>query len=239
MAKRTDTQSTGIGARYKAVAERAAAACERCGRAPSEVRIVAVSKTVGLDEIDEAVHSGIHDFGENRARPFVTKVETFPGERWHFIGKLQTNKVRDVVGYAMLIHSVDSEHLLEAISKRADKRGNDQHVLIEVNVSGEESKSGFAPEEVAGALEFASKLPHVKVDGLMTMAPKGEPEVARQTFAGLRTLRDELAEKYSGPNIDLKELSMGMSEDFEIAIEEGATIVRVGRTIFDPEFRMA
>lgn len=234
MAKHEDAGS-GIAHRYQNVEKRVAAACQRAGRDVSDVRIVAVSKTVGLDEVEEAIGAGIHDFGENRARPFSQKVETFPGERWHFIGKLQTNKVRDVVGRAMLIHSVDSVHLLEAISRYADKRGNDQRLLIEVNVSGEESKSGFAPAEVAEALDAASKLPHVKVLGLMTMAPQGDLEVARQTFAGLRELRDELAPKYSG-NVELKELSMGMSEDFEVGIEEGATIIRVGRTIFDPFF---
>lgn len=237
MAKREDAAKSSIATRYQNVVERVAKACARVGRKPSEVRIVAVSKTVGLDEVEEAIGAGIHDFGENRARPFMQKVETFPGERWHFIGKLQTNKVRDVVGHAILIHSVDSVHLLEAISKRADKRGNDQHLLIEVNVSGEESKSGFAPDGVQEALDAACKLPHVKVDGLMTMAPQGDLQAARETFAGLARLRAELAPKYAeASNVQLTQLSMGMSEDFEIGIEEGATIIRVGRTIFDPQF---
>lgn len=235
MAKREGSGESGIGARYRAVAQRVAAACERCGRDPREVRIVAVSKTVGLDEIDEAVSCGIHDFGENRARPFGGKVDTFPGERWHFIGKLQTNKLRDVVGRALLIHSVDSLHLIEQLGQRVEKRGTNQHILIEVNVSGEESKAGFAPDEVREALDLARTFPHVRVDGLMTMAPQGDQIVARQTFAGLRRLRDELAPDYS-ENVNLTELSMGMSEDFEVAIEEGATIIRVGRMIFDPEF---
>ncbi len=233
--KREGTRASNIASRYQAIERQVFEACARVGRDPKAVRIVAVSKTVGFDEIDEAVAAGIHDFGENRARPFGQRIETFPGERWHYIGKLQTNKLREVVGAAVLIHSVDSLHLLESIQARSGIRDGHQRVLLEVNVSGEETKSGLTPSEVPEVLEASRGMRNVEVQGFMTMAPRGTADVARETFRSLRELRDSLASHIDG-KMTLDELSMGMSEDFQIAVEEGATIVRVGRGIFDPSF---
>lgn len=233
--KREGSQASSIAARYRAIERQVSEACARVGRDPKEVRIVAVSKTVGLDEVDEAIAAGIHDFGENRARPFGQRMETFPGERWHYIGKLQTNKLREVVGSSVLIHSVDSLHLLESIQVRSAVRKAHQKVLLEVNVSGEESKSGFAPDDVLQVLEAALEMPNVEVQGFMTMAPQGAADTSRETFSSLRELRDSLISRVEG-KLPLKELSMGMSEDFIVAVEEGSTIVRVGRSIFDPSF---
>ena len=193
--------------------------------------IVAVTKTVGIDEVRRALAAGISDFGENRVQEFLGKYGLFPDAKWHFIGSLQTNKVKDVVGRACLIHSVDSLKLLEEIERRSRQAGVVQPVLLQVNVSGEESKHGFEPRDVKDALVDASDMANVEVRGLMTMAPLGGPERARGVFRGLRELRDSLrAMPLNG--VELAELSMGMSGDFRIAVEEGATIVRVGRAIF-------
>lgn len=205
-------------------------------RDPHEVKMVAVSKTVGNAEVESAVQAGIHDFGENRTKLFLEKQQAFTGERWHFIGHIQTNKLKDVVGRAALIHSVASKRALAAIDKLAEQRETKQAVLIEVNVSGEESKDGVAPAELPQILEAASALSYVEVNGLMTMAPIRESELdttARSIFAGLRELRDNLVADFAGAsNIGLNELSMGMSDDFEDAIQEGATIVRIGRRLW-------
>jgi PLP dependent protein len=195
------------------------------------VLIVAVTKTHGIEVIRAALEAGICDFGENRVQEFLGKYGLFPTADWHFIGSLQTNKVKDIVGKACLIHSVDSSRLLEEIDKRARAAGVVQPVLLEVNVSGEESKHGFAPADVREALVEASGMAGVAVRGLMTMAPFGRPEDARWVFRELRELRDSLREMPLN-SVELSELSMGMSNDFRVAVEEGATIVRVGTAIF-------
>lgn len=192
---------------------------------------MAVTKTVGIAEVREALAAGILDFGENRVQEFLGKYGLFPDARWHFIGSLQTNKVKDVVGRAHLIHSVDSLKLLEEIDRRSCQAGVVQPVLLQVNVSGEESKHGFAPLDVREVLVDASHLSNTMVRGLMTMAPLGRPEQARTVFRGLHELQESLrAMPLNG--VELVELSMGMSGDFRVAVEEGATIVRVGRAIF-------
>lgn len=220
-----------IAARYEAVRREVADAADCAGRSPDDVTVVAVTKTVGIVEIQAAIAAGITDFGENRAQEFLGKFGLFPLARWHFIGTLQTNKVKDVVGKAWLIHSVDSGHLLRAIDRRAAEVGAIQPVLLQVNVSGEGSKHGFAPDDVADALAIASKMDNVEVRGLMTMAPFGRPEDARPVFRELKHLSDSLsALRLNG--VELVELSMGMTNDFRVAVEEGATIVRVGRAIF-------
>ena len=198
-----------------------------------DVLLIAVSKTVGLDEVAEAIAAGVHDFGENRTAEFKRKQEAFPGENWHFIGRIQTNKLKDVVGRACLIHSVASIHALDAIEKLAARLGIEQAVLLEVNVSGEESKDGFVPDALGEALTHASALPHVRVRGLMTMAPLGDSETARRVFENLRQIRDKHAEACKVcDNITLSELSMGMTNDYREAVREGATMIRLGRSIF-------
>lgn len=212
--------------------------CADCGRRPEDVKIIAVSKTVGLPVIGEAVECGMTDFGENRERPFNEKFDAYPDARWHFIGSLQSNKAKQVVGKAFLIHSLDRESPLEAIERSAAKIDRLQDVLVEVSVSGEESKGGIAPEALPAFLERIASCDHVSCKGLMTMAPRGDMDVARKTFEGLRNLA-EMMSKYCDERdkISMSELSMGMSEDYPVAIAEGATMVRIGRRIFDDEFR--
>jgi len=220
-----------VAARYEAVRRQVADAADIAGRDPSDVRIVAVTKTVGLDEIAQAVEAGVCDFGENRVQEFLGKYGLFPTVDWHFIGTLQTNKVKDVVRRACLIHSVDSLRLLDEIDRRAGQAGVVQRVLLQVNVSGEASKHGFEPGELRDALVEASRLDHVEVRGLMTMAPFGRPEDSRWVFRELKELRDSLREMPLN-GVELDELSMGMTNDFKVAVEEGSTIVRIGRALF-------
>lgn len=221
-----------VAVRYEAVRRRVADSADLASRDVREITVVAVTKTVGLDAVGAALNAGILDFGENRVQEFLGKYGLFPQARWHFIGTLQTNKVKDVVGRAHLIHSVDSMRLLREIDHRAGISGIVQPVLIQVNVSGEESKHGFTPLEVHDALVEVAGLPNVSVRGLMTMAPFGDLERARDVFRTLRELRDSLRElRLDGVSLD--ELSMGMTNDYSVAIEEGATIVRIGRALFD------
>ena len=220
-----------VAARYEAVRRRVADAADACGRDPGEIAVIAVTKTVGVPEIREAVAAGMNDFGENRVQEFLGKYGLFPDVRWHFVGTLQTNKVKDVVGRAHLIHSVDSPKLLHTIDQKAAEAGVVQGVLLQVNVSGEGAKHGFAPADVREALIEASRIDSVEVRGLMTMAPLARPEQVRWVFRELRELRDSLhAMPLNG--VELVELSMGMSGDFRVAVEEGATMVRIGRAIF-------
>jgi len=222
---------TAIASRYEAVRRQVADAADCVGRDPRDILIVAVTKNHGVEEIRQALQLGISDFGENRVQEFLGKYGLFPTADWHFIGTLQTNKAKDVVGRASLIHSIDSVRLLSEVAKRSDAANLLQPVLLEVNVSGEESKHGFLPADVRDALVEASTLHGVVVKGLMTMAPFGRPEDARWVFRELRELRDSLREMPLN-GVELDELSMGMSNDFRVAVEEGATIVRVGTAIF-------
>lgn len=222
---------SSIATRYAAVRRQIADAADCSGRDADDVSIVAVTKTVGVSEIGAAIAAGMRDFGENRAQEFTGKQALFPHFRWHFIGTLQSNKVKDVVGKAALIHSVDSGRLLQHVARRADELEIVQPVLIQVNVSGEASKHGVEPDEVRDLLVEASALPGVEVSGLMTMAPFGRPEDARWVFHTLRELATSLsALRLNG--VELDELSMGMTNDFRVAVEEGATLVRIGRAIF-------
>jgi len=220
-----------VASRYEAVRRQVADAADVVGRSLDEITIVGVTKTVGVEDIRAALTAGIVDFGENRVQEFLGKYGLFPDANWHFIGTLQTNKAKDVVGRACLIHSVDSLHLLDEIGKRAHAADITQSVLLQVNVSGEDSKHGFECADVREALVEASHLPNVAVRGLMTMAPFGRPEDARWVFRELRELRDSLREMPLN-GVELNELSMGMSNDFRVAVEEGSTIVRVGGAIF-------
>ncbi|TCP52139.1 hypothetical protein EV586_1159 [Tumebacillus sp. BK434] len=217
--------------------ERIAQACARAGRDPEDVKIVGVTKYVGVEETRSLIEAGLHDLGENRISVAAPKLEAIPavtGVRWHFIGHLQTNKVKDVLGHFAMIHSLDRLSLAKEISKRAVAAGLVVPCLVQVNVSGEESKGGLAPQEVAGFLQAAKELPGLAIRGLMTMAPVAEdPEAVRPVFRGLRELRDALL----GQGLlaaDAQELSMGMSGDFETAVEEGATLVRIGSVLVKP-----
>jgi pyridoxal phosphate enzyme (YggS family) len=222
---------TPVASRYEAVRRQVHDAADVSGRGPDDVTIVVVTKTVGIPEIRMAIDAGARDFGENRVQEFLGKYGLFPHVNWHFIGSLQTNKVKDVVGRACLIHSVDSLHLLREIDKRAEQAGVVQPVLLQVNVSGEGTKHGFACADVREALVEASSMPHVEIRGLMTMAPFGRAEDARWVFRELCELRDSL-QGMPLNGVELTELSMGMSNDFRVAVEEGATVVRVGGAIF-------
>jgi PLP dependent protein len=213
------------------IRRRIAEACGRCGRKTEEITLVAVTKTFGVDVIKEALSLGMRDFGENYVNEFCQKYAEFSGEdiRWHFIGHLQRNKVKEIIGKTTLIHSVDSVRLAEEISKRAEVIGRNVDVLIEVNTSGEESKFGVQPEETASLATALVKIPNISVSGLMTIGPfLPDPELSRPAFRLLRELRDAIQKD----GIAIPHLSMGMTNDFEIAIEEGATIIRVGTALF-------
>ncbi|PFG75108.1 YggS family pyridoxal phosphate-dependent enzyme [Tepidiforma thermophila] len=219
-----------IAERVAAVRERIAGACARAGRNPASVRLVAVSKTFGPETVAEALAAGIHEFGENRVQEALAKVPAvaelaaqrgLPVPTWHLVGHLQTNKARAAAGAFAILHGIDSTRLLQVLDRAA---AAPVRVLLEVNVAGEPSKFGFAPEDVAGAVALAQTLPHIEVAGLMTVAPRADdPEDVRPVFRRLAKLARGLG---------LPELSMGMTEDFEVAIEEGATMVRIGRAIF-------
>jgi pyridoxal phosphate enzyme (YggS family) len=221
----------GVAERLHIIQERLAAAARRAGREPSEVGLVAVSKTQPPERIQEAFDSGQRAFGENRVQELLAKAPLLPPSiRWHLIGHLQKNKIRRVLPLAEVIHGVDTLELAEAIDRVAAEEGLFPRVLLEVNVSGEGSKFGFQPDLLRAQLDTLLALPRVRVEGLMTIAPFAEnPEEARPVFSALRRLRDELAAR-SG--LSLPVLSMGMSGDFEVAIAEGATLVRVGTSIF-------
>lgn len=227
----------GLKERWEGACNEVAEVCEKCGRKPEDVEIIAVSKTVGADVVGEGIELGMTDFGENREKPFNEKLALYPQANWHFIGTLQSNKAKQVVGKACLIHSLDRPSLLHAIQKEAAKLGVVQDVLVEVSISGEESKGGIAPADLPAFLEELSSCANIRCRGLMTMAPRGDVETARESFAGLRILAAKMAEEFGGrDNISMNELSMGMSEDWPVAIEEGATMVRIGRKIFSEYF---
>jgi pyridoxal phosphate enzyme (YggS family) len=213
------------------IRHRIATAATRCGRDASQIRLVAVSKTYGSEIIRLAWDAGQHVFGENRVQDALPKIPELPSEaEWHFIGHMQTNKIRKALPHFALFHGIDNLDLARQMSRIAGELHLTANILLEVNVSGEESKFGFSPDALRYSLNELLSLPHIQIQGLMTMAPYSDnPESARPCFTGLRNLRDEL-QKISGAQ--LPELSMGMSGDFEIAIEEGATIVRVGSSIF-------
>lgn len=208
-------------------------ACKRAGRAREEVTLISVSKTKPPEMIQEAYQLGKREFGENKAQELKEKHALLPGDiKWHFIGHLQTNKVKYVVGRAYLIHSVDSLRLAEAIEQESAKRDVVSQILLEVNVAGEESKFGLKPEETLALAQQIARLPHVQIQGLMTIAPYvDDPEENREVFRRLRELSVDIRSK-NIDNVSMGVLSMGMTGDYQVAIEEGATYVRVGTGIF-------
>jgi PLP dependent protein len=217
--------------RLARVEARIVAACARAGRARDEVNLLAVSKGHGPDRIREAAEAGVTHFGESKVQEARAKIPEAPGHvHWHMVGHLQTNKVKFAVQLFEAIHSVDSLKLLNAINQGAEAAGITMRVFLEVNVSGEAAKFGLAPDRVPEVLEASAQLMNVDLVGVMTMPPFTEdPEKARPHFRRLRALRDEWR---AATGVPLDELSMGMSHDFEVAIEEGATWIRVGTDLF-------
>ncbi len=208
-------------------------ACRVSGRSPEEVSLIAVSKTKPVPMLQEAYDAGCRDFGENKVQEIMDKIDKLPSDiRWHMIGHLQTNKVKYIVGKVFLIHSVDSLHLAEAISKEAVKQNAMVNILIEVNVAKEDTKYGAMAEDTVSLVEKIALLPGICVKGLMTIAPYVEnPQENRQYFVKLRQLAVDIKSK-NIDNVHMDILSMGMTGDYMVAIEEGATYVRVGTGIF-------
>ena len=209
------------------------AACRKAGRSRDEVTLIAVSKTKPVEMLSTIYNQGIRDFGENKVQEMCDKMEQLPSDiRWHMIGHLQTNKVKYIVGHTTLIHSVDSLHLAKEIEKQAEKKDVTVDILVEVNIAEEESKFGIHKEETYELVRQIAALPHVHICGLMTIAPYVEnPEDNRMYFRGIRQLSVDIAEQ-NIDNVDMDVLSMGMTGDYMVAIEEGATMVRVGTGIF-------
>jgi pyridoxal phosphate enzyme (YggS family) len=209
-------------------------ACGRCGRKREDVLLVAVSKTFGVQAVREAFESGQQDFGENYVQELQTKCGTLvdSGIRWHFIGHLQSNKVKFIVPHVCLIHSVDSDHLALEIQKQAEKRNQIVDVLVEVHTTDEATKYGIPPPQVVALVKRISGLHNVRLQGLMTMGPfSDDPNDSRPSFRQIVNLKKEI-EQEGIERVTLRHLSMGMTHDFEVAIEEGATIVRIGTAIF-------
>lgn len=217
----------------KAVEEEIEKACERAGRKREEITLIAVSKTKPISMLQEIYDEGIRDFGENKVQELSMKYEELPKDiRWHMIGHLQRNKVKQVVDKACLIHSVDSYRLAEEINIQAKKKGIVAPILVEVNIAEEESKFGIHKEDAIQLVEEIAELENIRIEGLMTIAPFVEdPEENRQYFRNIRQLSVDIAEK-NIDNVSMNVLSMGMTGDYTVAIEEGATMVRVGTGIF-------
>lgn len=218
---------------FKEVEARIQAACERAGRKREEVTLIAVSKTKPVQMLQEAYDLGNRIFGENKVQEIVDKYDALPADiSWHMIGHLQRNKVKYIIDKVTLIHSVDSLRLAETIEKEAAKKGVTADILIEVNVAKEDTKYGVMPEDAARLVSQISVMPHIRIKGLMTIAPfVTNPEENRIYFQRLRNLAVDIGENKSD-NVTMSVLSMGMTNDYEIAIEEGATIIRVGTGLF-------
>jgi len=225
-----------ISANLKEVKKEIAETCLKVKRAPSEVRLLAVSKTLPIEAIKSAYAYGQRLFGENRVQELNRKQPVLPAEiEWHFIGTLQRNKVKNLVGRVSLIHSVDSFTLAQEISRQAVNNNLTINILLQVNIAAEVSKHGFTIQAVKEEITDISKLPGIRIKGLMTMAPlTGDPEEVRPIFRQLKALALEL-KALEIPEVEMSELSMGMSEDFKVAIEEGATLVRIGSRIWEEE----
>lgn len=219
--------------RYVQLLEKVAALSKEAGRDPQEIAVIAVSKMHPLEAIIAVYESGCRQFGESRIQEALPKMESAPKDiHWHLIGSLQKNKVNRAVGKFALIHSVDSVELAQKISQSSQAMGLTSAILLEVNTSGELSKHGLSPEAWTAAFDTVQRLPNLEVQGLMTMAPLTEDEaVIRKTFSSLRQLKDELT-PYAANKSAFKHLSMGMSHDYPIAIQEGATLLRIGTEIF-------
>lgn len=220
-----------VSASINRVRDRVAAAAQRSGRRPEDVALVAASKGIDVDRIKAAIASGVEHVGENRVQEAAPKISAVGRDRvrWHMIGHLQRNKARQALDLFDVIESVDSVPLAADLSKRTSRP---IEILLQVNVSGERQKYGFSPDDLVSVIDEVAALPRLNLTGLMTIAPMtGDPETVRPVFRRLRELRDRV-DALDIPGLRLRHLSMGMSDDFEVAIEEGATIVRIGRAIF-------
>ena len=222
-----------IESRLNDVKSRISAAAKECGRAPEDIKLIAVTKTYPIEAMNEAIRLGVTDIGENKPQEIRDKFGNVSPVNWHLIGHLQTNKVKYIIDRCTLIHSVDSIKLMAEIDRQAQNHNRDIDILIQVNISGEESKSGIAPDELPSLLEYAKNLTNTHVKGLMTIAPKCDIDEVSRHFSNMKELFDQTA-KQSYRNVTMTELSMGMSGDFETAIKHGATMVRIGSLIFGP-----
>jgi len=225
-----------IGKNLQKINQQIALACSRAGRSPEKVKIIAVTKKFSPDAIKQALELNITDLGENRIQEAVPKIEQLPeGITWHFVGHLQTNKAKEAARYFSLIHSLDRYSLARELQKQAEHLSGEirqpVRALVQVNVSGEDSKHGLEPRELKDFLDEVHRWEALNIEGLMTMAPYVEdPEEVRPVFRRLRELRDSLAVT----GLELRELSMGMTNDFPVAVEEGATMLRIGTALFGP-----
>lgn len=225
-----------LSSRLDRIHESIAAAARKAGRNPGEIELVAVSKTQPIDAIQEALRAGVTCFGENKVQEARGKIETLGRGVWHLIGHLQGNKAKDAVRLFDSIDSVDRAELAEEIDQRAEAFGKTQNVLLQVNIAGESTKFGCAPERARSLAEAMNALPRLCLRGLMTIAPYSpEPEKSRPHFAGLRKLRDQIE---ADTGLRLPVLSMGMSGDFAVAIEEGSTCVRIGTALFGERLKL-
>lgn len=227
-----------IEGQLRELRNRISEACTRAGRSTEEVRTVLVTKQVKAERIQEVYRLGERDFGESRVQEWETKSAQLPGDiRWHFIGHLQTNKVKQLVGKVHLIHSCDRMDLAEAIQKEAEKQAQTVSALLQVNTSGEITKQGFFPEEMRAAVGKILKFNRIQVSGLMTIGPLTEnQDEIRKSFKSLRQLREKLKTEFK--TVDWRYLSMGMSGDFETAVEEGANLLRIGSFVFGARGRV-
>ncbi|MFP3389662.1 YggS family pyridoxal phosphate-dependent enzyme [Brevibacillus sp. SIMBA_040] len=229
-------EQRAIKDRLQAIEERIQAACDRVNRKREEVKIIAVTKYIDAQAIGDLLDVGIMDIGENRVQDALPKHELH-GDRgtWHFIGHLQTNKAKEVVGRFPYIHSLDRVPLAQELNKRGEAVNTVVNCFLQVNISGEETKFGLSPNDVLAFLRETSNMKHIKIIGLMTMAPVVDnQEEARQVFRGLYEWKERINE-LAFPHAHIEELSMGMSSDFEVAIEEGATYIRLGSVLVKPE----
>ena len=229
-------EQQAIKDRLQAIEERIQAACDRAGRKREEVKIIAVTKYIDAQAIGDLLDVGIMDIGENRVQDALPKHDLH-GDRgtWHFIGHLQTNKAKEVVGRFPYIHSLDRVSLAQELNKRGEALDTIVNCFLQVNISGEETKFGLSPNDVLAFLRETSNMKHIKIIGLMTMAPVVDnQEEARQVFRGLYEWKERINE-LAFPHAHIEELSMGMSSDFEVAIEEGATYIRLGSVLVKPE----
>ena len=222
-----------IESRLNDVKSRISAAAKESGREPEDIKLIAVTKTYPIEAMNEAIRLGVTDIGENKPQEIRDKFDNVSPVNWHLIGHLQTNKVKYIIDRCTLIHSVDSIKLMAEIDRQAQNHNRDIDILIQVNISGEESKSGIAPDELPSLLEYAKNLTNTHVKGLMTIAPKCDIDEVSRHFSNMKELFDQTA-KQSYRNVTMTELSMGMSGDFETAIKHGATMVRIGSLIFGP-----
>lgn len=236
MEREVGVVSLNLRERIAEVQERIAQAARRAGRRPEDIVLVGITKGVPPELIDQAFTAGVKIVGENRVQEMLAKIPrvTVPVE-WHFVGTLQTNKVRQALGKVSLIHSLDRISLAEEIVRIARKEGITARVLVQVNASQELTKRGLEVKEVIPFLADISKWEGLKVEGLMTIAPAGRESEARRVFSRLRELAEEV-QKEGFPGVEMRYLSMGMTDDFEVAIEEGSNMVRIGKGIFGPRF---